>query len=663
MKSLLVSLLLPAVLVMPGAARQGAAAPREALRHIAALEAEIESGLARRGLEKDFAAMRRFTGRLLDASAGSRTFADKTGNCRLVWVDWLLRHPVEAFGAGEEFTWDLHEAARDRAAGLSRIVATARDKLDAGPAVVPPPAPAFRNPYQALAAVAEVAVAAAAALERAFEPLTGEERDQLRRHLYAQSTGAIRFGHRFADQEKGRRVCDLLEMIDRAALLDAAAALAVLVDPALARALSRLPDFTVPGIDGVEGDLLAQVFTPAGRVIVGGRGDNRYDLEQLADVCAVIDLGGDDTYLEGAVHPDRPVLIIIDLSGNDTFRGEKPGIQGGAVLGASLLWSLGGDDCFTAADIAQGSALGGVGLLVNDGGNNRYTGDRRVQGQATGGIGLLLDRDGDDAYRAALLGQGVGGPLGFGLLADLAGDDHYFAGGKYPGGYPDTPGYGAWSQGVGVGPRGVANGGIGVLLDGGGDDVYEYDYFSHGGGYWFAAGFARDFAGDDQRLGATRRMHDGGERTERRYVRWGVGFGCHYAVGLVYDDAGDDVYHADHAGLAFAWDIGVAGLIDMAGNDRYVGRGVAQAANIGLGVLYDAAGDDVYRTRRPGHARPESPYHPREEAGGNFAFLVSHGGENDFGPELAGESEAERGWAGGFFISRPAAGAGNDAGP
>ena len=44
---------------------------------------------------------------------------------------------------------------------------------------------------------------------------------------------------------------------------------------------------------------------------------------------------------------------------------------------------------------------------------------------------------------------------------------------------------------------------IEVLLDGGGDDTYEFDYISHGGGYWFAAGFARDFGGNDQRLGAT----------------------------------------------------------------------------------------------------------------------------------------------------------------
>jgi hypothetical protein len=48
--------------------------------------------------------------------------------------------------------------------------------------------------------------------------------------------------------------------------------------------------------------------------------------------------------------------------------------------------------------------------------------------------------------------------LGIGLLEDVSGRDHYFAGGKFPRGYDDSPGFGGRSQGVGIGPRGVANG-------------------------------------------------------------------------------------------------------------------------------------------------------------------------------------------------------------
>jgi hypothetical protein len=270
-------------------------------------------------------------------------------------------------------------------------------------------------------------------------------------------------------------------------------------------------------------------------------------------------------------------------------------------------------------------------------------------------VGLLIDHAGDDRYRAAIWSQGAGGPLGIGLLEDVSGRDHYFAGGKFPRGYDDSPGFGGWSQGVGIGPRGVANGGIGVLMDGDGDDTYEHDYFSHGGGYWFAAGLARDFGGNDRRLGATRENFDGSKRTEARFLRWGQGFGCHYALGFVIDDAGNDTYQGDLAVAGFAWDIGVGVVCDAAGDDRYAvpSGGAGEAFNIGLAVLYDGEGKDEYRGGGLGRADPKSDYHPLEKAGGNFAFLIDEGGAADkFPAELTNGTEQERGWAGGFFIDR-----------
>jgi len=82
----------------------------------------------------------------------------------------------------------------------------------------------------------------------------------------------------------------------------------------------------------------------------------------------VIDLGGDDVYHEGTVSPQRPVLVIIDLAGNDRYEGTQPGIQGGAMLGVSMLVDVAGDDVYDAKDIAQGSAVGGVGILIDFGG-------------------------------------------------------------------------------------------------------------------------------------------------------------------------------------------------------------------------------------------------------------------------------------------------------
>ena len=177
--------------------------------------------------------------------------------------------------------------------------------------------------------------------------------------------------------------------------------------------------------------MAARIDTPSGAIVIGGKGSNTYQLDQMRDVAVVIDLGGDNTYYEGTVGLDRPVLVVINLGGNNTFRGSKPGIQGGAVLGVSMLLNLGGNNIYEAQDVAQGSALAGVGILIDYGSNNRYRGVRRVQGQAIGGLGILIGRGGNNDYHAAMWAQGFGGPLGFGLLDDVTGNNHYYCGGMW----------------------------------------------------------------------------------------------------------------------------------------------------------------------------------------------------------------------------------------
>jgi hypothetical protein len=376
----------------------------------------------------------------------------------------------------------------------------------------------------------------------------------------------------------------------------------------------------------------------------------------MRDVAAVIDLGGDDIYYEGTVGPDRPVLIVIDLGGNDTYRGSKPGIQGGAILGISMLLDLEGNDVYQAQDVAQGSCLAGIGILIDYAGNDRYLGVRRVQGQALGGVGILLDRTGRDDYHAAMWDQGFGGPLGFGLLADLEGNDHYYTGGLYPNSYkPETPGYEGWGQGVGAGLRQVADGGIGVILEGGGDDVYEFDYLSHGGGYWCGVGFARDFGGNDKRL-ICQKAYAGGPRTERSFQRFGCGWGCHYSLGFCFDDQGDDVYEGTIMGTGMAWDCSVGVLCDFGGDDRYEATGgLTQGcgAQAGLGILFDYDGDDVYLGYGQGYAPSGISYHDLPGCGGNFSFLVDYGGNDTYGCGAKNSAYIQRGSEGGFLIDRP----------
>jgi hypothetical protein len=617
---------------------------------------EITNALNDRGIRSNWQQFRRYTASRLEATAGPYPTSEITGNCRLSWYDHLMRDPLRAAVEAERFTRELHTALCGDHCGLDRALAIARAKMDCG-SRPPREFVAVRSPEEALEAVKRALAAARCAHARALAPLAPRELNDLWTNLYPVTTAQSEMGHTLPDRATGRRMCDLLEKIDRSAIFDAVDALVPLTDRALLAQLAALPEDGDIQLEGVTGKVVREIVTPAGKIVIGGKGNNVYHLDKMKDVNVVIDLGGDDTYYEGTCNLERPVLIIIDLKGNDVYRGSHPGIQGGAVLGISMLLDVEGDDVYEAADVAQGSCLGGAGILIDYAGNDRYRGTKRVQGQALGGVGILLDRAGNDDYHAALWAQGFGGPLGFGLLEDIQGKDHYYVGGAYRNSYyPETPGYEGWGQGVGAGIRQCACGGIGVLLDGGGDDVYEFDYMGHGGGYWLGLGFARDFAGNDRRLGATLRAFDGGPRTQERFQRFGTGFGCHYAMGFCFDDEGNDTYDGTIMGLGFGWDLSLGVLCDFAGNDRYEATGggtQGNGAEGSIGILFDCDGDDVYLGYGQGYANPNVSYHPASECGGNFSFLIDWGGKNTFGSGASNNGIYQRGAPGGFLIARP----------
>lgn len=612
------------------------------------LEKEIGAGLAERKIRPLFDQYHSYTSGRLDASAGTNTWRDKTGNCRLKWFDSMMRNQLRAPREAEQFGRQLHEAAQDESRGLRTAIMLAAEKVDLTPGTFVEDL--SRDPASRVRVALENARRFSAA---AFAPLTESERQDLAANLYPLSTKQIEGnGHSFRKRTDGRRLCDLMENMNRNAWCDAALALEPLADPDLLRRFATNFSPQQTNLTGVEGAIHQAIESPSGLIVVGGPGANTYDLAALTNVVMVIDPGGDDVYREGAVSRERPVLVIADLQGNDRYTGSQPGIQGGAVCGVSMLVDFAGNDAYEAQDVAQGACLAGVGILIDHAGDDSYRGLRRVQGSALGGIGILIDRVGKDRYHGAMYAQGVGGALGFGLLDDLDGDDHYYAGGKWKDGYDDSPGYDGWSQGVGTGSRGVANGGIGVLLDGGGDDLYECDYFSHGGGYWFAIGIARDFGGNDQRLGATRLAHDGSERVEQRFLRWGVGWQAHYGLGFLFDDAGDDTYGGNIVGLGFSWDVGLAGIFDLGGNDRYLLGEGGQGHQAGFGILFDKGGDDSYGGRGYGNAPSAITYHPLPDCGGNFAFSINLGGQDMYGGQALSNVVLECGSPGGFLIDR-----------
>jgi hypothetical protein len=617
---------------------------------------EIKSGLKDRNIEERFATFQSYAGQQLDSTAGQARTSEVTGNCRLNWYDHLMRNPLKAPVEAEQFTRELHKALRGDAKGFDQALIMAREKMDAGKRE-PQKLAEVKSPEQALDILKQALIKAQTAYAAAIRPLSQDEIKYLGQQLYPVLTEQMTIGHTLWDPSTGRYLCDLLEKMDRRALFDAADALVQLGDPRLLAELAKIPDKGDVKVEGVSGTVLQTIDTPAGKIVIGGRGKNIYELDAMMGVCTVIDLGGDDVYHEGTVSPKRPVLVLMDLAGNDRYEGELPGIQGGAMLGISMLVDAAGDDIYDAKDIAQGSAVGGIGILIDTAGNDRYRGLRRVQGQALGGVGILLDRAGKDDYHAAMWAQGFGGPLGFGVIDDVDGNDHYYCGGMWRTSYyPETQGYEGWGQGVGAGLRGITSGGLGIILDGNGDDVYEYDYFGQGGGYWLGAGFARDFGGNDRRMGSTQKEYDGSHRVQPIFDRFTCGFGCHYAIGFCFDDKGDDTYGGTIMGIGFSWDCSNGFLCDFDGNDHYEATGgltEGDGAQAGLGVLLDYRGNDTYEGYSQGYASPGISYHSYPRCGGNFSFLIDYGGNDTYGCGVENNCYMIRGCNGGFLIDRP----------
>jgi len=69
-------------------------------------------------------------------------------------------------------------------------------------------------------------------------------------------------------------------------------------------------------------------------------------------------------------------------------------------------------------------------------------------------------------------------------------------------------------------------------------------------------------------------------------------------VSVCIDLAGDDVYHSDSHGCQGWGLLGLGALIDLQGNDLYVGQKHSQAAGVfGVGVLQDVYGDDIFAAK------------------------------------------------------------------
>ena len=195
------------------------------------------------------------------------------------------------------------------------------------------------------------------------------------------------------------------------------------------------------------------------------------------------------------------------------------------------------------------------------------------------------------------------------------------------------------------------------MLNGGGHNVYEFDYIAHGGGYWCGLGFARDFAGDNQYLARPTRPTTA-SRSEPQFQRFGCGFGCHYSLGFCFADAGNNYHRGTIMNQGFGWDCSVGVLCDFGGNRQVQGQpggnsAHGQAPRAAWASSSTTAATTTYVGYGQGFANPGINYHDPPQCGGNFSFLVDYGGKSTFGCGAQSHAYMQPCRTGGFLIDRP----------
>jgi HEAT repeat protein len=303
-----------------------------------------------------------------------------------------------------------------------------------------------------------------------------------------------------------------------------------------------------------------------------------------------------DAILNASDHLDRDALMT-------AFRTLAAAVEE-AVAGLRTNHFAGEFQTETDTDLGK-VILGGIGpnvytneafLIVDLGGDDVYS------NRAAGAVGLVTDRDENNATYVAQ--NSTKRRQAISVVVDLNGNDRYV------------------SRAVGAQGSGIF--GVGILVDCGGDDVYEAKHLSQGAGF-FGCGLLADYGGHDKfvadtfaqgaaAFGAGMLWQRGGD-TQYRLAHMGQGFGATQGLGLLLDEAGNDSYvaggkypcdwlpgHNFSLAQGFGFGMrpfaggGIGILCDLKGDDRYEADVYGQGASYwySVGLLLDAEGNDRY---------------------------------------------------------------------
>lgn len=466
--------------------------------------------------------------------------------------------------------------------------------------------------------VARVLEAAAAYHTRAFARLEDGEAAFIRAHRLGLLEGFSTYKMLSYDPDQARqaanlRLCEVLGKVDTQALLAQARLVGLLVATPFLESLQKVALASGRPPDSAQ---IARRNTPQGTIMVAGTGRSRHMGTEYA---VLYELGGDDVYAnqQGApVWGQVPSAVVVDFGGDDAYETCEPFAQGCGDMGVGLLIDRAGNDSYIGSHFTQGVAFAGVGMLCDEAGDDTYRGLQFHQGIGHWGAAGLIDCAGNDRYEAHLAAQGTGLPGGFGLLWDIGdGNDVYYCKGDQPSCYGTKGVFEGWGQGMGIGYRPYASGGVGVLLDAGGSNRFEAGNFAQGGGYFYGFGLLYAAGPDnDHYIGS----------------RYAQGFGCHQAAGALIEEGGDDRYSTRFCvAQGLSWDEAVGLFLDQSGNDRYEGGGFSHGASAmnGWTVFLDLDGQDTYlytdQARNGGNS-----YH----GGTSLSFFVDAGGGDDHYP-------------------------------
>ncbi len=337
-----------------------------------------------------------------------------------------------------------------------------------------------------------------------------------------------------------------------------------------------------------------EFYTSMGKIGIFGAGVDTIE----GDYSLVVDLGGSDDYNGTTAVPrsmNQPIGVVIDLSGNDDYVTDRIAGLACGNHGIGAIFDLAGDDEYECEESGIASAWFGTGMVVDYGGNDRYESNRWSQGHAYAGVGMLVDLGGDDYYGCIEHSQGHAMTLGCGAIIDVAGNDIYYADPRgnvselYEGRTCNFAQGAAYGRRADFGDGHSLGGGIGMVVDGGGDDSYTGSCYVQGASYWWALGFIEDRGGDDEYF----------------CEQYSIGSAPHFAIGCAVDLEGDDRYNIGNETIerqyqAHARDGAFGIFIDGSGNDEYYLTNLcAGSSDLNcLSLFWDRMGDDIYYGRR-----------------------------------------------------------------